>query len=76
MRRATYEWLKLLYERFGPREFGKLSLQLCHLRSHDPLTAFDGFGNGARQVRTQAAALRLQIDEGNHEGAPAVCRAF
>src|SRR5437667_302160 len=28
MRRATYEWLMLLYERFGPREFGKLSQKL------------------------------------------------
>ncbi len=28
MRRATYEWLSLLYDRHGPREFGKLCQKL------------------------------------------------
>jgi hypothetical protein len=28
MRRATYEWLNLLYDRYGPREFGKLCQKL------------------------------------------------
>jgi hypothetical protein len=28
MRRATYEWLSLLYARYGPREFGKLCQKL------------------------------------------------
>lgn len=31
MQRATYEWLNLLYERFGPREFGKLCQKLLAL---------------------------------------------
>jgi hypothetical protein len=28
MRRATYEWLNLLYNHYGPREFGKLCQKL------------------------------------------------
>jgi hypothetical protein len=28
MRRATYDWLNLLYKRYGPREFGKLCQKL------------------------------------------------
>jgi hypothetical protein len=31
MRRETYEWLLLLYGRYGPREFGKLSQKLLAL---------------------------------------------
>ena len=46
-------------------EGGQISLELAHLRSHDPGTAHDGFLHGGLDPAVETKALGLKVDEGD-----------
>jgi hypothetical protein len=46
-------------------EGGQISLELAHLRSHDPGTAHDGFLHGGLDPAVKAESLGLKVNEGD-----------
>jgi hypothetical protein len=53
---------------FDAAKLRKPLLQFAHLRAQDPLSAFDGGGDGLVQGLAQATALSLKIDKGDGGG--------